>query len=116
MPNDHPLPTTRGTGTSDSGGRTINSSGRTSDKIVRRGGLRSLVTAAVAAIFAAQAEHVIAHPDTEMVPLLHRDILELLIGPSSVFTVMDAEAVPRGRSARRQARGRARLVQFVEGC
>jgi hypothetical protein len=76
--------TKRGTGGSDSSGPTF-------DKIVRHGGRSFQATTTMATIFAARAEDVIARLDTELVPLLHRDGVDLLlIGPQTVFAVVDA--------------------------
>ena len=85
---------TRGIGSSDANGRSF-------DKIVRHGGRSFLATSTMAAIFAARAEDVIARLDTELVPLLHRDGVELLlVGPNTAFAVVDAAAGLRGPSPR----------------
>ncbi|MES2092923.1 MAG: hypothetical protein V4531_03805 [Actinomycetota bacterium] len=87
-------PITRGTGSSHSRGPTF-------DKIVKHGGRSFLATTTMAAIFTARAEDVIARFDTELVPLLHRDGVELmLIGPHTEFTVETAAVGPGGPASR----------------
>lgn len=70
----------------DDGGATK----RTFDKIVHHGGRNFLATGVMAAIFSARAEDVIARNDTELVPLLHREGVDLLlVGPDTVFAVVN---------------------------
>jgi hypothetical protein len=72
-----------------------------SDKIVRHGGRSFVATTTMAAIFVARAEDVIARGDTELVPLLHRDGVELLlISPESVFSVGNVAVGIRRRKRR----------------
>lgn len=60
------------------------------DKIVHHGGRNFVATRVMAAIFSARAEDVIARNDTELVPLLHREGVDLLlIGPGTVFAVVN---------------------------
>jgi hypothetical protein len=64
---------------------------RTFSKIVHHGGRDFLATEVMASIFSARAQDVIARHDTELVPLLHKDGVELLlIGPDTVFAVVNA--------------------------
>jgi hypothetical protein len=65
---------------------------RTFNRIVHHGGRDFLATEVMASIFSARAEDVIARHDTELVPLLHRDGVELLlIGPDTVFAVVNVK-------------------------
>jgi hypothetical protein len=63
---------------------------RTFNRIVHHGGRDFLATEVMASIFSARAQDVIARHDTELVPLLHKDGVELLlIGPDTVFAVVN---------------------------
>lgn len=85
---------TRGTASSGASGRSF-------DKLVRHGGRSFLATSTMAAIFTARASDVVARADSELVPLLHRDGVELLlIGPHTVFAVTDVAARSGGISPR----------------
>ncbi|MCU1583665.1 MAG: hypothetical protein JWM49_221 [Microbacteriaceae bacterium] len=63
---------------------------RTFNRVVHHGGRDFLATEVMASIFSARAQDVIARADTELVPLLHKDGVELLlIGPGTVFAVVN---------------------------
>lgn len=65
-----------------------NFASRVFDRVVQHGGCDYYATRDMAAIFAARAEDVAGRHDTELVPLLHRDGVDLLlIGPTTVFVV-----------------------------
>jgi hypothetical protein len=61
-------------------------------KAVRHGGRIFLATTTMATIFAAHARDVMARDETELVPLLHREGVDLLlITPTTIFTVVGLE-------------------------
>lgn len=65
-----------------------NSKSRIFDRVVQHGGRDFYATQDMAAIFTARADGVMARHDTELVPLLHRDGVELLlIAPTTLFIV-----------------------------
>jgi hypothetical protein len=67
------------------------SSSKTFEKIVHHGGRMFHATTVMAAIFSARAQDVIARNDTELVPLLHKDGVELLlISPTTRFAVVNS--------------------------
>ncbi len=90
---------------------TIQAIGRDRDftKIVHHSGRNFLASKTMAAIFSAHARDVIARNETELVPLLHSEGVDLLlIGPSAVFAVVNIEV---GLHDRHTARGRGAALR-----
>jgi hypothetical protein len=76
-------------------------------RTVHHGGRSYIATATMAAIFASHANDAIIRGETELVPLLHRDGVDLLlITPTTAFAVVGIElGVTRGRIRGRRDTG-----------
>ena len=71
-------------------------------KIVHHGGRNFLASQTMAAIFDAHARDVIARKEAELVPLLHSDGVDLLlIGPETVFAIVNIDVGPGDHQATR---------------
>ena len=89
---------------------------RSFDRIVHHGGRDFLATPVMASIFSARAQDVIARHDTELVPLLHKDGVELLlIGPDTVFEVLNAGTEIGGSGAPRRVTALPRTARGAHG-